>query len=45
MWRTPVEPNHEDVKFEFIENGTVAIVSLNRPKKYNAITYEMFDHI
>ena len=45
MWRSIQEPNHHDVKIEYLEEGTIALVKLNRPKKYNAINFEMFDHI
>ena len=45
MWRTITEPIYEDVKVEYLDEGKVAVVSMNRPKKYNAISYVMFDHI
>ena len=45
MWRTIQEPNHAEVKVEYLDEGKVAVVSMNRPKKYNAITFEMFDKI
>jgi len=43
MWRTVKEPNHEEIKVKYLNGGHVAVVSLNRPKKFNAITFEMFD--
>lgn len=43
MWRTIKEPVYEEVKVEYLSEGQVAVVSLNRSKKYNAITFEMFD--
>ena len=45
MWRVISEPKFDDGKVEYLDEGKIAIVSMNRPKKYNAITYEMFDHI
>ncbi len=43
MWRTIKEPKYEEIKVEYLNEGQVAIVSFNRTKKYNAITFEMFD--
>jgi len=43
MWRAIKEPVYEEVKVEYLSEGQVAVVSLNRSKKYNAITFEMFD--
>ena len=45
MWRTISEPNHELVKVQYLDEGKVAVVTLNRAKKFNAITFEMFDMI
>ena len=45
MWREIVEPNHAEVKVTYLDEGKVAVVSMNRTKKYNAITYKMFDMI
>ena len=45
MWRTIVEPNFEEVKVSYLDDGKVAVVKMNRPKKFNAITFEMFDKI
>ena len=45
MWRTITEPNHEEVKVQYLNEGKVAVVTMNRPKKFNAITFQMFDKI
>ena len=45
MWRTVVEPNFEEVKVSYLDDGKVAVVKMNRAKKFNAITFEMFDKI
>ena len=39
MWRTVKEPKYDEVKVTYVSDGQVAIVSINRAKKYNAITY------
>ena len=43
MWRTIPEPKFEDIIVEYLDEGKVAVVSLNRPKKFNAFTFEQFD--
>ena len=43
MWRTIPEPNHAEVKVQYLDDNKVAVVSINRAKKFNAITFEMFD--
>jgi len=45
MWRTIAEPQHAEVKVQYLDEGKVAVVSMNRPKKFNAITFQMFDKI
>lgn len=45
MWRTISEPNHKEVKIQYLDEGKVAVVSINRAKKFNALTYQMFDQI
>ena len=45
MWRTIPEPNHPEVKVQYLNDNKVAVVSMNRPKKFNAITFQMFDKI
>ena len=45
MWRTIKEPKYDEVKVQYLHEGQVAVVSINRAKKYNAISYEMFDMI
>ena len=45
MWREVPVPNATEIKIEYLNEGTVAVVSLNRAAKFNAITYEMFDNL
>ena len=45
MWRTISEPVCPEVKVEYLDEGKVAVVSINRAKKFNAITFEMFDQL
>ena len=46
MWRAPPqEPNFESIQIKYLENGTVAVVSFNRPKKANSMRYEDFDNL
>ena len=43
MWRAPLsEPKHADISISYADEGKVAIVALNRPKKYNALNFDMF---
>ena len=43
MWRAPLsEPKYADVSISYADEGKVAIVALNRPKKYNALNFDMF---
>ena len=37
------ETKFEEIKVQYLNEKQVAIVSLNRAKKYNALTFEMFD--
>jgi len=43
MWRTLEEPKFKEIKVEYLNENQVAIVSLNRAEKFNAVTFEMFD--
>ena len=45
MWREIKEPKHEEFKVQYLDEGRVAVVSINRAKKYNAISFEMFDKL
>ena len=45
MWRTLDEPKFDEIKVQYLEDGKIAVVSLNRAKKFNAITFEMFDKL
>mmetsp|Transcript_17370 Transcript_17370/g.21920 ORF Transcript_17370/g.21920 Transcript_17370/m.21920 type:complete len:170 (+) Transcript_17370:22-531(+) len=45
MWREVPEPKVPDIKVEYHSEGQVAVVSLNRATKFNAITFEMFDNL
>ena len=41
MWRAPkAEPNFKEVTLRYIDEGKVAILSINRPKKHNAIAWD-----
>ena len=43
MWRAPkTEPNFPEVTLKYLDEGKVAVVSLNRPKKLNAIVWDHF---
>lgn len=43
MWRTPlVDPNLKEINISYLKEGQVAIVSLNRPQKHNALTFDTF---
>jgi enoyl-CoA hydratase len=39
------EPKLEEISLRYLDEGKVAIVALNRPKKYNAIRWENFFEI
>ena len=45
MWRNKDtnEPKYEDIEVKYLEDGKVAVVALNRPKKLNSMAYENFD--
>ena len=44
MWRAPpAEPKFESIQIKYLENGQVAVVTFNRPKKMNSMRYEDFD--
>ena len=46
MWRAPpTEPKFETIQIKYLENGQVAVVSFNRPKKMNSMAYEDFDRL
>ena len=43
MWRVAVtEPNFEEVSVAYKNEGQVAVVSLNRAYKHNALTFDHF---
>ena len=43
MWRTPLkEPKFEEISLEYKDEGRVAVVAWNRPKKYNPLSFDMF---
>ena len=42
-WRPePKKPDFKEVTISYLEDGKVAIVTLNRPKKINALSFETF---
>ena len=46
MWREPMaEPNFPEVTIRYLDDGKVAIISLNRVKKHNAIIWDHFYHL
>ena len=40
MWQTPEEPKTEDFTIEYKDDGKVALVLLDKPKKLNSVTWE-----
>ena len=45
MWEPKPKPDTPDFSTEYIEEGKVAIVSINKPKKLNALTWEIFQQL
>ena len=40
MWQTPEEPKTKDFTIEYKDDGKVALVLLDKPKKLNSVTWE-----
>ena len=39
------EPKHVDFDLKYVDEGKVAVLAFNRPKKFNALTWEHFSQL
>ena len=45
MWAPKPKPNTQDMSIEYQEDGKVAVVYIDKPKKLNALTWEIFHQL
>ena len=45
MWRSVTEPKIKDFDLKYLDDGKVAVVTINKPKKLNVVSWDTFDEL